>query len=94
MFLFNGNKKYFSLHKIDLKVAKVIYVNFAGYGNLDHIFGRWFSNLGRNLDRDHKREHDGFRGFVGCSDLFDDYSLIITSLCELIDLIRYYLDFY
>ena len=38
MLLFNGNKKYFSLHKIDLRVAKVIYVNFAGYGNLDHIF--------------------------------------------------------
>lgn len=40
MSLFDGSKKYFSLHKIDLRVAKVIYVDFASYGNLDHIFGK------------------------------------------------------
>ena len=34
-------------------------------------------------------DNDCFHGFVGHSDLFNDFLLIIAFLCELIDLIRH-----
>lgn len=43
------------------------------------------------IDRD--RAQDDFHRFVGRSDSFDDFSLIITFLCELLDLIWYRLAF-
>jgi hypothetical protein len=35
----------------------------------------------RDLDRDYDIDNDGFRGFVGRSDLFDYFSLITAFLC-------------
>jgi|GEM_PF-3851473 hypothetical protein len=49
---------------------------------------------GSGRDKDHEREHDGFRGFLGHSDLFDDFLLIKAFLCQLLDLIQYHLAFY
>ena len=44
-----------------------------GFGNLgDHI---------RDRDIDNNIDNDDFRGFVGHSDLFDDFPLIATFLC-------------
>ena len=68
------------------------------------MFGRWFSDhgdYGRDRDRDHDIENDGFDGFVGRSDLFDDflvnysffmrimliYSVLFGTLIEQIELI-------
>jgi hypothetical protein len=42
----------------------------------------------RNRDRDQDIDDDGFCGFVGCGNLFDDFSLIIDILFELTYLIR------
>jgi hypothetical protein len=47
----------------------------------------------RDRDRDHDIDNNGLGGFVGRSNLFDDFVLIATFLGELIDLIRYYLAF-
>jgi hypothetical protein len=45
----------------------------------------------RDRNRDHDINNDDFRGFVGRSDLFDDFLLIESFLCDLFDLFRYYL---
>jgi hypothetical protein len=43
------------------------------------MFGRWRGGFDDH-DRDHNREHDGFHGMLGHSDLFDDFSLLMAFL--------------
>lgn len=70
-----------------MKIGDALNV-FTLFLSIDNIHGRR-----RKWDRDYYPDHDGLCGFVGHSDLFYDFSLIIGILCELIDLIRYYLGF-
>jgi len=56
---------------------------------LDHIFCGWFNDLGdygRDRDRDHGIDNDDFRGFVGRTDLFDDFLLIMASYADCFDI--------
>lgn len=62
--------------------------SLGGIIGLDGMFGRYFDDYGRDSDREHCIDDDSFCGFVGHSNLFDDFSLIIAFLCELFDLIR------
>jgi hypothetical protein len=45
----------------------------------------------KNCDRDYNIDNEGFHGFVGCIDLFDDFSLSVAILCGLFSLFQYLL---
>jgi hypothetical protein len=63
---------------------------FKKEGFLDWMFGRWRGGFDDH-DRDHNREHDGFHGMLGRSDLFDDFSLLMAFLYGLLKLFQYHL---
>jgi hypothetical protein len=41
----------------------------------------------RNRDREHEIDNDGLRGFVGRSNLFDDFLRIMSSYADYFDII-------
>ena len=81
--------KYASPHKIDHRTTKVVSVGFEAQGFWSAYLANSFGDRGWDHDKYDYIEHDGFHVFVGNRDVFDDFSLIIAFLCELIDLIRH-----
>jgi hypothetical protein len=60
-FSFDDKKRIVSHHKIDLRIAKLIW--FSKKGCLDRMFGRWCGGLDdhgrdRNCELDHDRDHN------------------------------------